>query len=93
MKQKIDPAVLDFGKEQYASGNMIRKDIKIKEGIDKDTARKIIKDIKDTKLKVQPQQMDDQVRVTAKSINDLQAVIAMVRGKDYNTALQFVNMK
>lgn len=93
MKQKIDPAVLDFGKEQYASGNMVRKDIKIKEGIDKETAKKIIKDIKDSKLKVQPQIMDDQVRVNGKQIDDLQAVISLVRGKDYGTALQFTNMK
>jgi uncharacterized protein YajQ (UPF0234 family) len=93
MKQKIDPAVLDFGKEHYASGNMIRKDIKIKEGIDKDTARKIVKDIKDSRLKVQPQIMDDQVRVSAKSIDDLQSTMAIVRGKDYETALQFTNMK
>lgn len=93
MKQKIDPAVLDFGKEQYASGNMVRKDIKIKEGIDKETGKKIVKDIKDTRLKVQPQIMDDQVRVTAKSIDDLQQVIALMRSKDYGTALQFTNMK
>jgi hypothetical protein len=93
MKQKIDPAVLDFGKEHYASGNMIRKDIKIKEGIDKDTARKIVKDIKDSRLKVQPQIMEDQVRVSGKSIDDLQSTMAIVRSKDYETALQFTNMK
>ena len=93
MKQKIDPAVLDFGKEQYASGNMVRKDIKIKEGIDKETAKKIVKDIKDTRLKVQAQIMDDQVRVTGKSLDDLQQVIALMRSKNYETALQFTNMK
>ncbi len=93
MKQKIDPAVLDFGKEQYASGNMVRKDIKIKEGIDKETAKKIVKDIKETRLKVQAQIMEDQVRVTGKSLDDLQQVIALMRSKDYETALQFTNMK
>lgn len=93
IKQKIDPSCLDFGKEHYASGNMIRKDIKVKEGIDKETAKKIVKDIKDSKLKVQPQIMDDQVRVTGKKIDDLQTVIALVRSKNYDMPLQFVNMK
>ncbi len=93
MKQKIDPNVLDFGKEHYASGNMVRKEIKIKEGIEKEIAKKIVKDIKESKLKVQPQIMDDQVRVSGKSLDDLQATIAVVRGKDYETALQFTNMK
>ena len=93
IKQKLDPQCLDFGKEQFASGFMVKKDIKIREGIDKDVARKIIKDIKDSKLKVQAQMMDDQVRVSAKKIDDLQAVIALMRRGDYQLPLQFVNMK
>ena len=93
VKQKLNPLCLDFGKEQYASGNMMKKDIKIKEGIDKDAARKIIKAIKDSKLKVQAQMMDDQVRVTGKKIDDLQAVIGLVRSQDYGIPLQFINMK
>lgn len=93
IKQQIDPRCIDEGKEHYASGNMVKKDIKIKQGIDKDTARKIQKDIKESKLKVQAQQMDDMVRVTAKKIDDLQAVIAMVRRNDYELPVQFVNMK
>ena len=56
-------------------------------------ARKIIKDIKDSKLKVQAQMMDDQVRVTAKKIDDLQAVISLVRQGSYDLPLQFLNMK
>ena len=93
IKQKLDPQCLDFGKEQVVSGFMIKKDIKVREGIDKDIARKIIKDIKDSKLKVQPQVMDDQVRVTAKKIDDLQAVISLMRRGNYQLPLQFVNMK
>lgn len=93
IKQKLDPLSLDFGKEQYASGNMIKKDIKIKEGIDKETAKKIVKAIKDAGLKVQPQIMDDQVRVTGKKIDDLQAVISLVRQSDFEVPLQYVNMK
>lgn len=93
IKQKLDPLCLDFGKERYASGNMMRKDIKIKEGIDKETAKKIVKKIKDAKLKVEAQIMDEQVRVSGKKIDDLQAVIALVRGSDFEVPLQFVNMK
>lgn len=93
IKQKLDPLALDFGKEQYAAGNMIKKDIKIKQGIDKDNARKIIKIIKDAKLKVEAQTMDDQVRVTAKKIDDLQAVISLMRSAEVDVPLQFINMK
>lgn len=93
MKQNIAPEALDFGKDVYASGNMVRKEIKIKEGIDKDTAKKIVKDIKASGLKVQPSIMDDQVRVTGKKIDDLQDVIAMLRQNSYGIPLQFVNMK
>lgn len=93
IKQNLNPLCLDFGKEKYASGFMVKKDVQVKEGIDKDVARKIIKDIKDSKLKVQAQMMDDQVRVTAKKIDDLQAVIAMMRNGSYDLPLQFVNMK
>lgn len=93
IKQKIDPLCMDFGKEQYASGNMIKKDIKIKEGIDKETAKKISKAIKESGLKVQAQIMDDQLRVTGKKIDDLQATIAELRGKEFGVPLQFQNMK
>lgn len=93
IKQKLDPLCLDFGKDQYASGFMVKKDIKVREGIDKDVARKIIKDIKDSKLKVQAQMMDDQVRVSAKKIDDLQVVMAIIRREIYELPLQFMNMK
>ena len=93
IKQKIDPRCMDFGKELYASGNMMKKDIKIREGIDRDTAKKIVADIKNSKMKVQAQIMDDQVRVTGKKIDDLQAVIALCRSSDYGLPLQYQNME
>lgn len=93
IKQKLDPMCLDFGKERYASGNMMKKDIRIKEGIDKETAKKIVKKIKDSRLKVEAQIMDEQVRVSGKKIDDLQAAIALVRNSDFEVPLQFVNMK
>ncbi len=93
IKQKLDPLSLDFGKERYASGNMMKKDIKIKDGIDKETAKKIVKKIKDARMKVEAQIMDEQVRVTGKKIDDLQQVIALIRSSDFELPLQFVNMK
>ena len=93
IKQGLNPLALDFGKEQYASGNMLKKDIKIKQGIDKETAKKIVKHVKDMKLKVEAQIMDEQVRVSGKKIDELQAVIAAIRTANFEIPLQFVNMK
>lgn len=93
VKQKLDPKILDEGKEHYASGNMVRKDVKLKEGIDADASRKIMKDIKDSKVKVTAQKMDDIIRVQAKKIDDLQKVIGIVNRGDYGIPLQFTNMK
>jgi uncharacterized protein YajQ (UPF0234 family) len=93
IKQKINPLCLDFGKKEYASGNMIRKEISIRQGISKEVAKKIVKVIKDSGLKVQTQIMDDQIRVTGKQIDDLQAVIALCRQTDFGIPLQFDNMK
>ena len=93
MKQGISGESLDFGKEQYASGNIVKKDIKIKQGIDKETSKKIAKSIKETGLKVQTSIMEDQVRVTGKKIDDLQAVMAHCRAGEFGIPLQFDNMK
>ncbi len=93
VKQHLDPLSMDLGKEFYASGNMIRKEIKIKEGIDKEVAKKIVKKIKDSGLKVQASIMDDQIRVSAKKIDDLQAVIALCRKESFEQPLQYINMR
>ncbi|OCX51638.1 YajQ family cyclic di-GMP-binding protein [Mucilaginibacter sp. PPCGB 2223] len=93
VKQNLDPKALDFGEEQYASGNMIRKEIKIKEGLDKEAAKKVVKKIKDSGLKVEASIMNDQVRVTGKKIDDLQAVISLCRGEDFGQPLQYINMR
>lgn len=93
MKQNLDPKSLDFGDEHQASGNMIRKEISIKEGLDKEAAKKVVAKIKASGLKVQPSIMDDQVRVTAKKIDDLQAVINLCRNDDFGQPLQYINMR
>lgn len=93
MKQGIDPRCLDFGKEHYASGKMVRKDVTIREGIDKDQARKLNTLIKQSGLKVTSQIMDDTIRVTGKKIDDLQEVIQMLRTANLDFPVQFTNMK
>lgn len=93
VKQGIDPNSLDFGKEQYASGNMIRKEVSIKEGIDREAAKKIVAKIKASGLKVQASMMDDQVRVQSKNIDDLQGVISLCKKEDFGQPLQYINMR
>lgn len=93
VKNKISPDCMDLGKEAYAAGNMIKKDVSFKQGIDREIAKKIVKSIKDAKFKVQPSIMDDQLRVTAKKIDDLQAVIAHCKGQDFKIPLQYNNFK
>jgi len=93
IKQSLDPSSLDFGKDQYASGNMIRKEITVKEGLDKETAKKVVAKIKASGLKVQGSIMEDQVRVQGKNIDDLQSVIALCKKEDFGQPLQFINMR
>lgn len=93
LKQGLDSAALDFGKEHYASGNMLRKEIKVKKGIDKESAKKLVKVIKDSGMKVQASIMDDQLRVTGKKLDDLQSVIATVKGVNMELPLQFTNFR
>jgi len=93
VKQSLEPSCLDFGKELYASGNMVKKDIKIKEGVDKDMARKIVKIIKETGMKVQASIMDEQVRVTGKKIDDLQKIIDVVKASKLELPLQYENFR
>jgi cyclic-di-GMP-binding protein len=93
IKQGLDPKCLDESKDYFSSGMLIKKEIKVKQGIDKEISKKILKDIKDSKIKVTAQLMDDVIRVSSKSINDLQAIIALCRQKSYELPLQFVNMK
>lgn len=93
VKRGVDPKTLDIGDEQATSHGGVRRDIKLREGIDKKFGKKIVKLIKDQKLKVQAQIQDEQVRVTGKKIDDLQEVITLLKGKDLEMPLQYVNMK
>ncbi len=93
MKQGIAPEAFDFSKEHYPSGKIVKKEVPVKNGIKQEDAKKIVKAIKDSGLKVQSQIMDDVIRVTAKKIDDLQQVIALCKSSNLGLALQFVNMK
>ncbi|MDR9418789.1 YajQ family cyclic di-GMP-binding protein [Gracilimonas sp.] len=93
IKRGISSKVLDFKEPQGTSQGHLKMDVMLKEGIDRETAKKIVKEIKNLKVKVQPQIQDDQVRVVGKKIDDLQSVIQHLKGKDMGVPLQFVNMK
>ena len=93
IKRGLEPKILEFGEEEGSSSGAIKFSASIKEGIDRDTAKKIVKAIKNSNLKVQPAIQDDKVRVTGKKIDDLQEVIEMLKSQKYGIPLQFVNMK
>lgn len=92
-RRKVDSDCMTFGEPEPTSKGQLKQEITIQEGIDKDTAKKIVKDIKATKLKVQAAIQDEQVRVTGKKLDDLQAVMQLMREGKYGMPLQFVNMK
>ena len=93
IKREISLKSLDYGKIEPASGGTVRQVVKLRQGIDQDNAKKIVKLIKDSKIKVQVSVQGDQVRVTGKSRDDLQAVIQLLRGADLPVALQFTNYR
>jgi uncharacterized protein YajQ (UPF0234 family) len=93
IKQGLDPLAYDLSKEPYPSGKITKKQIPVRNGLKQEDAKKIVKLIKDSGLKVQSQIMDDVVRVTAKKIDDLQAVIKLCNEANLGIALQYVNMR
>ena len=92
-KRSVSPTCLDFGKKEPASHGAVRQRISLLQGIDKERGKEIVKAIKESKLKVQAQIMEDQVRVNSKKIDDLQSVIQLLKGKDFGIDLQFINMR
>lgn len=93
IKRGISLKSLDYGKAETASGGMVRQNIAIRQGIAKEKAKDICAIIKETKLKVQGQIQEDQVRVTGKNIDDLQEIIQLLKGKDLDVELQFINFR
>ena len=93
VRRGISPKCLDFGKKESASHGAVRQRVAIVQGIDKERGKDVVKAIKESKLKVQAQIMEDQVRVSGKQIDDLQEVIQLLKGQDFGIELQFVNMR
>ena len=92
-KRNIDIRCLEYGAEVEGSGNVIKQTVKLKKGIEKEEAKKITKMVKETKLKVQSQIQDQQVRITGKKIDDLQTVMQHIKSSSFELPLQFINMR
>ena len=93
VKRKVDRKCLEAKPPEMAAHGMIQREIVIKEGVDSDNARNIVKMIKDRKLKVQAAIQENQVRVTGKKIDDLQEVIQLLRSTSLPIPLQFINIQ
>jgi uncharacterized protein YajQ (UPF0234 family) len=92
VKRGVDIGAMDIQLPELAL-SAARQQVRIKQGLDTGTAKKMVKDIKATKIKVQAQIQGDQVRVTGKQRNDLQQIIAKLRESDYGLPLQFTNFR
>lgn len=92
-KRGIEPGSLDYQKEEPAAGQSVRQAVKIKEGIEKELAKKLVKEIKDGKFKVQAAIQGDELRITGKKRDDLQEVIAFIKGLKIEQPLQFKNFR
>jgi uncharacterized protein YajQ (UPF0234 family) len=92
-KRSVSQRCLDPGDVEPAGGQTVRQLIKIKQGIESDTAKKIVKAIKDSKIKVQAQIQGDELRVTGKNKDDLQGAMQLIRRGDFGIDLQYINLR
>jgi uncharacterized protein YajQ (UPF0234 family) len=92
-KRGIDARALDFQKEEKAGGNSLRQIVKLKNGIEQEIAKKIVKQIKDAKMKVQASIRGDEIRVEGKKRDDLQEAMNALRSTSYDVPLQFINLR
>lgn len=92
-KQGIAPEAFDLSKEGGVSGKVWKKEVTVRNGLKQEDAKKVVKLIKDSGLKVQASINDDIVRVTGKKIDDLQEVIQASKGWDLGIPLQYENMR
>lgn len=92
-RRKLDAGVLDFNTPVPAAGQSVRQVVVVRQGLDKELAKKLVKDIKAAKIKVQVSIQGDELRVTAKKRDDLQAVIAHLKAMDVEMPLQYVNFR
>ena len=92
-KRNVPPRCLDLQRVEPAAGKSVRQLVKVKQGIEVETAKKLVKKIKDAKLKVQASIQGDELRVTGKNRDDLQSAIALLRREDFGLDLQFINFR
>ncbi|MEM6868128.1 MAG: YajQ family cyclic di-GMP-binding protein [Cyanobacteria bacterium P01_C01_bin.121] len=92
-KRNLSMKIFDFGEIDSASGNRIRQEIKLRKGIEKEDAKKISKLIKDNFKKVQSSIQGDSVRISAKSKDDLQEAMRLIKAEDWPMAVQFNNYR
>jgi len=93
IKRGVDSKCLDYQKLEQATHNTVRQKVKLKSGIDKDTAKEIQKTIKDLKLKVNASIQGDALRVTGAKKDDLQAVMAHLKANPVGIPIQFTNYR
>ena len=93
VRRGVSLKALQYGKVEPASGGRVRQVVTIQQGISKEKGREIVALVKETRLKVQSQIQEEQVRVTGKNIDDLQEVIRILKGKDLGVEMQFVNFR
>lgn len=92
-RRKVDPAALEFKPAEKAAGQMLRQLVTLKQGVEADVAKSVVRAIKDSKLKVQAAIQGDELRVSGKKRDDLQAAIQLVRGLKISQPLQYVNFR
>ena len=93
VKRGISLKAFDYGKVETASGGTLRQVVTVKQGIPKDKAKPLVEKIKASKLKVNAQIQDEQIRISSKDKDELQKVIALMKDLDYELPLQFVNYR
>ncbi|MDX8389412.1 MAG: YajQ family cyclic di-GMP-binding protein [Mariprofundaceae bacterium] len=93
VRRNLEPKYLEYGEPEAASGDSKRQKITLKMGVDKELAKKVVKLIKQEKMKVQASIQGDQVRITGKKRDDLQAAIALVKSMDADRPLQYTNFR
>ncbi len=92
-RRKVDAGALEFKDPEKASGDSVRQTITVKQGIDRELAKRITKDLKDSKLKIQVAVQGDELRVSGKNRDDLQAAIQFVKGLKIDLPLQYINFR
>ncbi|HMK49191.1 MAG TPA: YajQ family cyclic di-GMP-binding protein [Thermodesulfovibrionales bacterium] len=93
VKRNVSLKTLVFGKIEQAAGDTVRQVLTLQQGISAERAKEIVKIIKDTKMKIQAEIQKDQVRVKAKKIDDLQAIITVLKGKEFDYHMEFINYR